>query len=505
MADHLDSRFELVVLEGGGKDSRHYLNRTRISLGRFDEGDDVTPGVVAFPEPTVSRVHAVLEWDDKKKRYVLHHRSRTNATLINGTQTAEPQGQALNPGDKIKLGRLVVEVRQTDPRAAVSVVDVPEPVETGLHLVVLTGPDAGGIHPLNYTRVLVSEPPAEPDPHPRASVRGVGNSEALLVHTPEGFQVQPVPERERPVLLQAHDGAVIEHPVVEGSHVFLQPGMVLLCGGVVLAPVATTEAGDLAESIRDGKAAHPLLENLKPQEKPPWHGGEQYLLRILSGEYRGTVLYLDPEKLKGPVTLDRLAAEQPALLKLPDKNAARAEVLWWKGRFQLRNADKEGRFMLNWDEMTPEEEANLVSGDRFRLGKTVVRYEHLPMQERIETLALRFADEDIPFARQVNTLGYSTHCDLRIDDRRLGPTHGQFEIRPDGIFYCHKERGKEVKIGDATVRAGEEGQVTPGEPIHLAEEIVVQVVEKSERFSQTEGFLIGPTQEELEAARKGPA
>ena len=56
-------------------------------LIRLDPGDEPIPGVIAFPDATVSRVHAHLEWDARRARYVLEHRSRTNAT-VNGSLPA---------------------------------------------------------------------------------------------------------------------------------------------------------------------------------------------------------------------------------------------------------------------------------------------------------------------------------------------------------------------------------------------------------------------------------
>lgn len=62
-----------------------------------------------FPEPTVSRVHAILDWDPSKKRYLLTHQSTTNATLINGRPVKRPQH--LNPGDQVRMGNLIFEIR----------------------------------------------------------------------------------------------------------------------------------------------------------------------------------------------------------------------------------------------------------------------------------------------------------------------------------------------------------------------------------------------------------
>ncbi|MBT9584549.1 FHA domain-containing protein [bacterium] len=103
------SPLEVVVVEGGGAHSRFFLTEPKVILGRLDPGEAPPAGSLLFPEPTVSRVHAMLDWDPKKNRYLLTHRSSTNATLVNGIQLVRPRH--INPGDRIKMGRLTFELR----------------------------------------------------------------------------------------------------------------------------------------------------------------------------------------------------------------------------------------------------------------------------------------------------------------------------------------------------------------------------------------------------------
>ena len=103
------SPLEVVVVEGGGVHSRFFLTEPKIILGRLDPGEVPAAGCLLFPEPTVSKVHAMLDWDAQKNRYLLTHRSSTNATLVNGIQLVRPRH--IHPGDRIKLGRLTFELR----------------------------------------------------------------------------------------------------------------------------------------------------------------------------------------------------------------------------------------------------------------------------------------------------------------------------------------------------------------------------------------------------------
>jgi len=100
---------ELVVLQGGGRGGRHSLTAPHVVLGRLDPYESPAFGNLLFPEPTVSRVHATLDWDEGANRYLLTHRSATNATLINKAKVTKPRHIA--PGDKIQMGNLILEIR----------------------------------------------------------------------------------------------------------------------------------------------------------------------------------------------------------------------------------------------------------------------------------------------------------------------------------------------------------------------------------------------------------
>lgn len=97
-----------MVVQGGGAGSRIVLGRSLHVLGRREPGERPTPERLAFPEGTVSREHALLEWDSREEGYRLVHRSRTNATVLNGKEVLGRP--LLAAGDRIKLGNLILEV-----------------------------------------------------------------------------------------------------------------------------------------------------------------------------------------------------------------------------------------------------------------------------------------------------------------------------------------------------------------------------------------------------------
>ncbi len=102
------SGLRLRVVEGGFHSQVHRLERALISLGRSTPDSVSQASYITFPEPTVSRLHAVLTWESGAKAYLLHHRSQTNPTVLNNVVITGPS--LLKAGDRITLGRLVLLV-----------------------------------------------------------------------------------------------------------------------------------------------------------------------------------------------------------------------------------------------------------------------------------------------------------------------------------------------------------------------------------------------------------
>lgn len=491
--EDFDSRLELVVVEGGGRGGRHVLDRPHMTLGRLDPGDEPTPGTVAFPDPTVSRVHAVLDWDPKKHRYVLEHRSRTNATVINGTQVVGPQ--VLEAGDKIKLGSLIAQLQRTQERRTSEA--GPAPLESGQYLVCLKGPNVGTIYPLNYTRLLLRAPLGSPTSVPGVYVPGAGEDQGVLTWMEGRLLVRSADTGGAPRVVRGRPGAVLE-VCADAQGVFMGVDSLLVLGQAVLALAPLERAGELRESLHAGgdpAELHPLLPKVDPASVPAWQGGEEYLLRVLSGTRRGTILAIRAEDLAEPVTI----GAAPADLEIPEKRVPRLHLLFTPKRVELLNADESLSFTHNWETVTPGEEIHPLSGDRFTFGRTVVAFEHVPTQASIDALSLFHGDVELPFLRKVNFVGYNPQSDLRIDDRRLGPTHGSFEVFDDRVVYRHKDTASRVTVGERTLTAGEECDLRPGDTLVLAPEIEVRLDRRVTTQRPGDHVLIGPTQEQLEA------
>ncbi len=106
-----DSGLQLRVIEGKNKGRVVALEHDQITLGRAAKKSERAPKMIFFNEPTVSRIHAVLKWQKRKKRYLLEHKSRTNPTLVDGTPVEK---KLLDLGSTIQMGLLVVCLEKAD-------------------------------------------------------------------------------------------------------------------------------------------------------------------------------------------------------------------------------------------------------------------------------------------------------------------------------------------------------------------------------------------------------
>lgn len=250
-----NSGLQIRVLDGSDRGKVFSLDAQEMTLGRALDPNENAPGWVLFSEPTVSRVHAILQWKEAQRGYLLQHRSRTNPTLVDGKSVDQ---HLLQPGQKVQLGLLVfgveaVEIRTgrlgdavqppplRQPNLKGPVLDAlndlaeeksREPMEGlagladeapargrrqarstpgGLLLVAAQGPDQGSRFPLRETLLVLGRRLGPDDPRQSAGVLlnddSLPSEQALLVWHDREYtygilqsEGSPVPTRLRRVL-----------------------------------------------------------------------------------------------------------------------------------------------------------------------------------------------------------------------------------------------------------------------------------------------------------------
>ncbi|MBX3168662.1 MAG: FHA domain-containing protein [Candidatus Eremiobacteraeota bacterium] len=120
-----NSGYQLRILKGNQQGLVVPLTEQVYILGRATSQGETAPGYMFFYEPTVSRVHAELRWNEKKKAYFVHHQSKTNPTLVEGLPVDKKTPRPLEKGHKIQMGYLVLEVEPASEQSQVALRGAP--------------------------------------------------------------------------------------------------------------------------------------------------------------------------------------------------------------------------------------------------------------------------------------------------------------------------------------------------------------------------------------------
>jgi pSer/pThr/pTyr-binding forkhead associated (FHA) protein len=160
-----DSGYRVEVLEGADQGKKIPVRGKEITLGRKLIPNEKIANWILFNEPTVSRIHAMLEWSDTESTYIIAHKSKTNPTLVNTESIIK---KPLSSGDTVQMGLLLfrfagrwqgMPAGERDEKAEPPMFRE-KPRETGAlsliyQLAVSLGPDKGKTFPLGAELVMI--------------------------------------------------------------------------------------------------------------------------------------------------------------------------------------------------------------------------------------------------------------------------------------------------------------------------------------------------------------
>lgn len=119
-----EAEYELLVIAGADTGQVFPLRGGQLLIGRREPGTPPVAGALGVQESSVSRVHALIEYNATIAGYTVTHRSSTNLTVLNEIPLTHLP-MPLRPGDHLRMGRLelVFRVREGAPSAALARVD----------------------------------------------------------------------------------------------------------------------------------------------------------------------------------------------------------------------------------------------------------------------------------------------------------------------------------------------------------------------------------------------
>lgn len=451
------SGLRLRVLEGDFHCEIHRLERALISIGRSTPDTPASANYLTFPEPTVSRLHAVLTWENGAKAYLLHHRSQTNPTILNNAIISGPT--LLKAGDRITLGRLVLLVEvETETEPAV----------------------APASHTPTYSGVSLNAQAPESDRVFSAPVR-----ESIVVLTLSNDRstaaVAPIDNRQgrQEVRLPGSSSSQLRFDI--GS----QPGQYTVetasgeqprslrhsygaRGVQLLLPVRAAES--LPMSAHDTLLHQEFRIWLGDPDAPPCApsgsdpAAARLQLEFLNGEWLGAILSCPLESANLRLAPGEVGLPYP----LPLPRGLHAELASQDGKARLRAVEVSDELSIEVDGevLFTGDAVPLVGGSRVVLGST-----ELVFHDGSEALyrSYRLVDSDnenvYPIAKASVRLGTAAHCEIALAHRDLPPIIGRISFENGSPKYLHTDLSASVRID------GEELSAGLSAPLHLGSQI----------------------------------
>lgn len=109
---------ELLVLEGEDTGQQFTIDASEVAITRGKPRSGM-PGAILLRDPTISGRQAIIRTGDGRT-VIEHHSGATNPTLVNGEII---DVQEIGPGDRIQMGRVLLEVRTRDGFALGTLLD----------------------------------------------------------------------------------------------------------------------------------------------------------------------------------------------------------------------------------------------------------------------------------------------------------------------------------------------------------------------------------------------
>lgn len=467
----IESGLRLRVLEGTHQEADHPLNRTIVSIGRHTPETPHTEAYLTFPEPTLSRLHAVLVWEPRAKTYSVEHHSQTNPSLLNGRQLTTKQ--LLKPGDILALGRLVVsfEWNPNQPSRTVPLTDsTPKQVLNilgGDNERVFNVPVRSRYLSISFSDARTTAPiqPGETDQEMVVRIPATQtNTLRLQTDLAHGTsQVELEREASTPTLRRTElPIGTLDVPVRPGTPIDFLPGDILYHQGYKLW-------------WGEGAPLPPPMVKRGPVSEVDASADPGYtVLCFLSGGWKGSTLTIPSY---GSYVVD-LGPGSPSFRHAPAfGQSPRGRLTIHNGAASLRVSSLPGgQFVdVNGDLLFLGESVNLPSGSRILLGENDLVWCQPQLHELYSLFQVISPEGSHPIEKAEVRIGTAAHCEIRLKDRTLSPVVGLLKFNRDGAVYEHIALTQSARVDGVETSAGLSHPVHEGTKLELAPGVLVSV------------------------------
>ena len=456
---------KLLGLKGQYVGESLELLAEHVWLGRASSGSTNTAEHFFFEDQSVSRAHAVLVWSEEHGSYVIHHRSQTNPTFLNGEPLQEPR--LLSLGDKISFGHQVIEYGGSGEGEDSA--SEPSDVEA-LQLAFRV---AGVTTEVKMSQVLcfqfskdvteVEGPLDDGDGTTIYRVPRSSSSEFKVFRDPEtrSVMVEGSSKSASGSLTAKHDGTQLNLPIKAGVRYEFLECDVLEYGDFECWLLNEDETsceldllGAFAESIG-------LLEF----QSGPWKGASL----SFSSEFKESYFLLGPGSKLG----DRM---------FPIERAPTCKISFEDdvATFEVAEAAVGQYATLNGKLLFDGQQNELHSGSGLSLGDLMFLWKEPRLHAELSKFRLHYADKVLPIPRSQVIIGTASHCEVLLDGPGLGAMTGSLDFGPSGFVYKHLELTIPAVVDGKEVSSGREIKIEAGSVLELGLGCVLKL-EKQEK------------------------
>ncbi|MCL5036630.1 MAG: FHA domain-containing protein [Chloroflexi bacterium] len=522
------SGFELVIIEGKDRDKKYPLDFSEVILGRAMTAEEKKPGWIFFEEQSVSRMHAILEWDSKRRTYNINHKSSTNPTLVNDKHVEKTQ---LSPGDIITLGDLALEYRLSGPVPVKEGHD--NRISSGLKFIVLEGPNTGESISLTREMIAIGKRQKPEDARENSAIllddEEMPHEAAFLLWNDKEKNYEFFPNRDAKIVIVLtripSGGEEVEKHFVSESFPLQVDDVITICnttltlmreqpfietGRVKMKKAPSVEKKQALDRDRKSGESHrklqpppqkPFLKKLSSEkaETPSpsisqivrftgdrtfaWKGPAGFILEVVGGPDRGSGFSILPDSLvEGRMITIGKQGRRSNDIPLEDKSIAseQAGFLFKDNKLHLVAESKKFPVFLNSRQLEPGKPAVLKSGDRIKMGKTLMEFFDGASGEKIRGYELKVieggdTDRGRVFQLELeNSIGRGTQSDIRIHDSEVSRTHAVIRYREKGFFLEHKSTVNPTFVNGVSAQREKEKLLKPGDRIRISRKTLLE-------------------------------
>jgi pSer/pThr/pTyr-binding forkhead associated (FHA) protein len=461
------SGLRLRVLEGAFHSETHRLERSVISVGRSTPETVNSPSYLTFPEPTVSRLHAVMTWEVGAKAFLLHHRSQTNPTVLNNQVIKGPQ--LLKAGDRITLGRLLLLVEpETETGEELAAPAATPAVELSLNAKVEGG-----------DRVF-----SAPVKEPVISLTFANDRTTAAVsprQSPESWQEVRLPGSVASALRFEIDAASASCTVEAGPNnpsatVRLSHGR---SGTELRVPLRPAQRLPFAESdVLQHQGYRIWLGN--PDRSPD--AGSTLSQKPSSGEpaqtsgRRLTLHFLNGPWKEGSISVPAHGAASVRLgpgdigfrHPFPLARLPQCEISAQNGTARLLAlaVDDDQFLEVDGDLVFASESVPLIGGSRLLVGDVELLWTD-GTESLYSAYRLRDGVASYPVRKASVRLGTAAHCEIMLPQRELPPVIGRISFESGAPIYHHLDISASIRVDGEEASTGLSVPLHPGSLLEL--------------------------------------